>query len=65
MSIARRVEAVARDKQMTFADLREFTAELDQAGAADSTVIKARVNFNGTLKSLTAEAVRFGDPGPR
>lgn len=64
MGIKRQVEAVDAGKHMTFADLREFVAEMEQAGAADTTVVKARVNFGGTLKSLTADAVRFGDPEP-
>ena len=65
MSIGRRVEATAASKDMTLGEIREFVAELDRAGAAEETVVKARVNFSGTLKSLTADAVRFGDQEPR
>lgn len=64
MSIGRRVEAVAANGQMSLGEIREFVAEMDHAGAADTTVPKARVNFKGTLKSLTADAVRFGDREP-
>jgi hypothetical protein len=63
VSISRHVEAAAPNGKMTLADLREFVAELDKAGAADTTVIKGRVNFGGTVRSLSADAVRFGDAG--
>lgn len=64
MSISRDVEAKAggADGKMTLAELREFVAGLDQAGAAEATLISARVTFGGALKSVKATAVRFGDP---
>ena len=64
MSISRHVEATARNGKLTLGELREFIAELDKAGAANATVIKGRVNFGSTVRSLSADAVRFGDPGP-
>ena len=64
MSVSRHVEANAENGKMTLGDLRQFVAELDQAGAADTTVIRARVTFGGVLKSVAADAVRFGDPEP-
>jgi len=61
MSVDRTVEIKAADGRITLGELREFIAGLDHAGAADSTVIGARVTMGGALKSLKATAVRFGD----
>ena len=62
MSIGRQVEATAANGKLTLGELREFVAEMDRAEATDTTVIKARINFGGTLRSLSADAVRFGAP---
>ncbi|MCW2904126.1 MAG: hypothetical protein JWO67_6391 [Streptosporangiaceae bacterium] len=64
MIIDRHVAVQATAKKLTLGELREFIDELDQAGAANSTVIKGRVNWGGTIKSLEATAVRFGDQEP-
>jgi hypothetical protein len=63
VSIGRTVTAKAQGKVMTLGELRAFVAELDQAGAAETTPIKAHLNWGSGLKSLEAAAVRFGDPG--
>lgn len=61
--INREVTAAAQDgKRMTLGDLRAFVAEMDQAGAADTTRVSGRVTFGGWVKELKATAVRFGDP---
>jgi hypothetical protein len=59
---SRQVETKASAKELTLGELREFIASLDQAGAANTTPIRGRANWNGTLKSVRATAVRFGDP---
>jgi hypothetical protein len=62
MRIGRTVEAKgSASGKVTLGDLRAFIAEMDQAGAADTTPVKATVTFGGALKSLKATAVRFGD----
>jgi hypothetical protein len=64
--INRAVTATAGDgSRMTLGDLRAFIAELDQAGAAETTPVSGRVSFGGYVKELKATAVRFGDPEPR
>ena len=59
------VRTLPGGKRMTLGEIRSFVAEMDQAGAADTTQIGARVNFGGWLRELKATAVRFGDPEPR
>lgn len=62
----RTVTAHAGDgKKMTLGELRAFIAEMDQAGAADTTPVTARVAWVGWVKQLKATAIRFGDPEPR
>ena len=62
MRIGRTVEAKgSAEGKMTLGDLKEFVAEMDQAGAANSTPIEATVMWRGALKSLKATAIRFGD----
>jgi hypothetical protein len=61
VSIGRTVEAKAQDGTVTLEELRAFIGELDQAGAAESTPVKAPVRFGGGIKSLKATAVRLGD----
>jgi hypothetical protein len=48
--------------KLSLGDVRAFVAEMDQAGAAESTLITATVRWGGWLKSLKATAARFGDP---
>lgn len=67
MRVGRRVEVQAEGerRQLTLGEVRAFVAEMDQAGAADSTVVCGRLNWRGqSLRSLWATAVRFGDPEP-
>jgi hypothetical protein len=52
-------------KRMTLGDLRAFLTEMDQAGAADTTLFTARVSVRGWVKELKATAVRFGDGEPQ
>ena len=62
MRIGRTVEAKgSADGKMTLADLKEFVAEMDQAGAANTTPIEATTTWRCALKSLKATAIRFGD----
>lgn len=56
----RTVTTRAEAKRMTLGELRSFVKEMDEAGAADSTGVDARVNFGGGLKELKATAERFG-----
>lgn len=66
MSIDRNVGVkAAKDGKLTLGELRQFVAELDEAGAAESTLISGRVGWHGTVKSLSAVAIRFGDSVPR
>lgn len=67
MATDRTVTATASggDKRMTLGELRSFIGEMDQAGAAESTSVSARVTFGGWLRELKATAVRFGDKEPR
>jgi hypothetical protein len=60
-AISRKVEVKAAGKTLTLAELREFVEDLDRAGAVGTTVIGGRVNWGGTLKSVWATAIRFGD----
>lgn len=46
---------------MTLGDLRAFIGELDEAGAANTTPLEARLSFRGKIKSMTADVIRFGD----
>ena len=62
MAISRLVETKAQDGTLTLGELRAFVAELDQAGAADTTKIEGTIRFGGGIKSLKATAERFGDP---
>jgi hypothetical protein len=62
MRIDRHVEVKAQDGSMTLGELRAFVAELDQAGAAETTTIEGTVRWGGGVKSLKATAERFGDP---
>jgi hypothetical protein len=63
MPTDRTVTATALDgRRMTLAELRAFVAEMDQAGAAETTPVGARVSWGGGLKELKASAARFGDP---
>lgn len=57
--------ASADDKRMTLGELRSFIGEMDQAGAAESTPVSARVTFGGWLRELKATAQRFGDDDRR
>jgi hypothetical protein len=50
-----------KGKELTLADVRAFVAEMDQAGAADSTPVNGAVTLRGRLKELRASAVRFSD----
>jgi hypothetical protein len=63
--IGRTVEVKAQEGPLTLAELRAFIAELDQAGAAETTTIAATVRFGGGIKTLKATAQRFGDQEPR
>lgn len=64
MRADRAVTLAAEGKGFTLGELRVFIEEMDDAGAADSTPIGARVTFGGLLKELKATAVRFGDTEP-
>lgn len=66
MSAGRSVEVKREDGgQMTLADVREFVAEMDAAGATEGTPITATIGWTGSkLKALKATAVRFGDKVP-
>jgi hypothetical protein len=64
MPTDRTVTATAHDGKMTLGELRAFIAEMDQAGAAETTPVTARVSWGGWVKELKASAVRFGDPEP-
>ena len=65
MSIDRNVGVKAADGcKLTLGELRQFVTELDEAGAAESTTISGRVGWRGSVKALSAVAVRFGDPVP-
>lgn len=64
MSTSRNVRRDADDKHLTLGELHKFIGDLDEAGAAESTVISGRVNWGGTLRSVWATAVRFGDTAP-
>lgn len=48
-------------RKMSLGDLKEFVAEMDAAGASNSTPIAGRVAFGGGLKALKAVAIRVGD----
>lgn len=61
MRIDRHVEVKAQDGTLTLGELRAFVAELDEAGAAETTTIDGTVRVRGGVKSLKATAVRFGD----
>lgn len=60
--VGRHVEAEAETGEFTLAELRQFVAELDAAGAAGTTAIRAVTGWTGKLRKLKATAVRFGDP---
>lgn len=62
MRTDRTVTSIASGNGMTLGELRTFVAEMDAAGAADSTVISGKITFRGRVKVLEATAVRFGDP---
>jgi hypothetical protein len=64
MSTSREVTVKAQSGIVTLGELRAFIAELERAGAADSTEIKGTVRFGSGIKTLTATAVRFGDSVP-
>ncbi len=61
MSVGRIVQAKAQDGTLTLAEMRAFVAELDLAGAAETTTIQGAVRFGGGIKTLEAVAQRFGD----
>jgi hypothetical protein len=65
VSTSREVTVKAQDGTVTLGELRAFVAELDHAGAAESTSILATVRFGGGIKTLKATAIRFGDPVER
>lgn len=50
-----------KGSSLTLADVRAFVAEMDAAGAADSTPVDGAVTLRGRLKELRARAARFGD----
>lgn len=56
-----RTMKAAKGEKLALGDLRSFVAEMDQAGAADSTPVSARASFGGWLQELKATAVGFGD----
>jgi hypothetical protein len=62
VSIGRTVEAKAKDGTLTLGEMRAFVAEMDEAGAAETTKIEGAARFRGGIKSLKATAERFGDP---
>jgi hypothetical protein len=63
MVTSRTVTAKADGDAMTLGELKAFVAACDGAGAANTTPVKATTSTWGfRLKSLTADAVRFGDP---
>ncbi len=54
MTVSRQVRA--GDKAgLTAGDVRRFVAELDAAGAGDSTPVEARVSWRGRLRELVAQ----------
>ncbi len=61
MATERTVTARGAAKQMTLGELRQFVAGLDDAEAAESTPIRAKVTWGGGLQEIQATAVRFGD----
>lgn len=63
MPATRTITITADRDGMLLIDLRTFVAEMDAAGADDSTPIGGRVTVRGRLKELTAKPVRPGDPG--
>jgi hypothetical protein len=65
MATERQVTAKADGDVMTLGELKAFIAELDEAGAADTTTLQVRVGWGQKLRSITATVVRFGDPEPR
>jgi hypothetical protein len=62
VSTSREVTAKAEDGTVTLGELKAFAAELDRAGAVNTTPISATVRFGGGIKTLKATAIRFGDP---
>jgi hypothetical protein len=62
VSTSREVTVKAQGGTVTLGEHRAFIAELDQAGAAESTPISATVRFGGGIKTLKATVIRFGDP---
>lgn len=56
------IARTATDKKagMTLADLRAFLAEVDRAGLADASPIKATVGFKSQLQKLTAQGLQDG-----
>jgi hypothetical protein len=63
MATVRTVTTKARGsaKRMSLGEVKAFVAEMDEAGAANTTLVTARVGFRGRLMELKATAVRFGD----
>lgn len=62
MSTSRDVTVKAQNGTVTLGELKAFVAELDHAGAVNTTPISATVRFGGGIKTLKATAIRFGDP---
>lgn len=62
MSTSREVTVKAQNGTMTLGELKAFAAELDHAGAVNTTPISATVRLSGWIKTLKATATRFGDP---
>lgn len=54
------VRVKAEGKSMTLAEVREFMAAMDRAGATEDSVIAAHINFGGTLRELRSDIKRFG-----
>jgi hypothetical protein len=62
VSTSREVTVKAQDGTVTLGELKAFVAELDNAGAANTTPISGTARFGGGIKTLKATAIRFGDP---
>ncbi len=54
MSVSRTIEAKAGNGKMTFGELSAFVAEMEAAGAAESTQVGATATMGGWLKAIKA-----------